>query len=76
MCNIIFASFSGGYGVVKNNRSNTDTYMKMAEAGLGLGLGVKDFRALFVFRSEHALKNFVENGLDFWCACGCGSEGG
>lgn len=60
--NVIFASFSGGYGIVHNNKTAKDTYMKMAEAGIGLGIGVKDFRAIFVFRSEYALNNFVENG--------------
>lgn len=60
--NVIFASFSGGYGVVRNNQSGKDTYMKMAEAGIGLGLGVKDFRAVFVFRSAFALENFIEKG--------------
>ncbi len=60
--NVIFASFSGGYGVVRNNKSGKDTYMKMAEAGVGLGLGLKDFRAVFVFRSQYALDNFIENG--------------
>ena len=36
--NVIFASFGGGYGVVtiKNGRP---VYMKMGEAGIGLGLG-------------------------------------
>lgn len=62
---LIFASFSGGYGVVRDNRTNQDTYMKMAEAGLGLGLGVKDFRAVFVFRSEYALDKFIKDGWSF-----------
>jgi murein DD-endopeptidase MepM/ murein hydrolase activator NlpD len=33
--NIIFASFSGGYGVV-DAKSGRQTYMKMGEAGIGL----------------------------------------
>ena len=37
--NVIFASFGGGYGVVKNNRTGKRTYMKMGEVGIGLGLG-------------------------------------
>ena len=50
--NIIFASFSGGYGVAKNNQSGKYTYMQMGELGLGLGAGVKDFRVVFVFHSS------------------------
>lgn len=63
--NVIFASFSGGYGVVRDNRSGKDIYMKMAEAGLGLGVGVKDFRAIFVFRTPYALDKFVKEGWSF-----------
>ena len=55
----------GGRGVVHDNRSNTDTYMKMATASVGLGLGIKDFRAVFVFHDEKALDSFVQKGWDF-----------
>jgi lipid-binding SYLF domain-containing protein len=63
--NLIFASFSGGYGVVQNNRSGKQTYMKMGEVGVGLGLGVKDFRAVFVFHDADSLNRFVESGWAF-----------
>jgi len=44
----------GGLGAgetreVKNNKTGKYTYMKMGELGIGLGLGVKDFRAIFIF---------------------------
>lgn len=60
--NLIFASFSGGYGLAHDNANGKDTYMKMGEAGIGLGLGVKDFRAVFVFKTRHAFDRFVESG--------------
>jgi lipid-binding SYLF domain-containing protein len=63
--NIIFASFGGGYGVVKNNRTGKHTYMKMGEAGIGLGLGAKDFRAVFVFHDADTMNRFVEQGWAF-----------
>ncbi len=63
--NVIFASFGGGYGVVKNNRSGQHTYMKMGELGLGLGLGIKDFRVVFIFHDKDTMHNFVENGWAF-----------
>ena len=63
--NVIFASFGGGYGVVRNNQTGQDTYMNMAEAGLGLGVGAKDFRALLVFHSQDALNYFVDKGWTF-----------
>ena len=63
--NLVFASFGGGYGVAKNNKSGKYTYMKMGEVGLGLGLGVKDFRAVFVFHTAQSMNNFVEKGWAF-----------
>lgn len=63
--NLILASFGGGYGVVRNNRSGADTYMKMGEVGVGLGAGVKDFRLVLVFHTERALQRFIEQGWAF-----------
>jgi len=63
--NIIFASFGGGYGVVRNNTTGKYTYMKMGEVGIGLGLGVKDFRAIFIFHDEATMNNFIESGWQF-----------
>lgn len=61
--NLIFASFGGGIGVVHDNTSGADTYMRMGEVGIGLGAGVKDFRAIFIFHDEDALKRFMDVGI-------------
>jgi lipid-binding SYLF domain-containing protein len=63
--NVILASFGGGYGVVRNNRSGKYTYMKMGEVGIGLGLGAKDFRLVFVFHSNDSMNRFVDTGWAF-----------
>ncbi len=63
--NVILASFGGGYGLVKNNANAKRTYMKMGEVGVGLGLGVKDFRVVMVFHSQSALNRFIEQGWAF-----------
>ncbi len=65
--NLVLASFAGGHGIVveKGMIRDTETYMKMGSAGLGLGLGVKDFRAVFVFDDAAKLRAFVEKGWDF-----------
>jgi lipid-binding SYLF domain-containing protein len=60
--NIILASFGGGYGVVENNETGKHTFMKMGEAGLGFGIGAKDFRVVFVFHSAESMNYFVEHG--------------
>lgn len=63
--NLLLASFGGGYGVVKNNASGKYTYMKMGEVGIGLGLGAKDFRVIFVFHNQAALLRFITDGWAF-----------
>ncbi|TNE31330.1 MAG: hypothetical protein EP349_04110 [Alphaproteobacteria bacterium] len=63
--NVVLASFSGGQGVVRDNRTGKDTYMKMGEAGVGLGLGAKDFRAVFVFHNAATMERFVNQGWEF-----------
>ena len=63
--NLLIASFGGGQGVVRNQQTGRDTYMNMGEVGIGLGAGVKDFRALMVFHSADALNFFIEKGWAF-----------
>ncbi len=61
--NLILASFGGGYGVMHDNRSGADTYLKMGEFGVGLGAGLKDFRVVMVFHTQDAIDRFMEYGL-------------
>jgi lipid-binding SYLF domain-containing protein len=65
--NIIFASFAGGHGIVvtRGMFKDDETFMKMGSAGIGLGLGVKDFRALFIFTDRKKLEDFKSKGWDF-----------
>lgn len=75
-----FLTAGYGYGVARNNKSAQDTYMQMGTGGLGLGLGIKDFRAVFLFRDEKAYHNFVNQGFDFSgqvdAAAKAGAKGG
>ncbi len=77
---LIIASFGGGVGVVHNNRTGAETYMKMGEAGVGLGAGVKDYRLVFIFHTEEALDYFTEYGWSFGgqadAAAKAGDKGG
>ncbi len=63
--NLILASFGGGYGVVHNNGSQRRTYMKMGELGIGRGLGIKDFRAVFIFHDQKTMNRFIHSGWEF-----------
>ncbi len=62
--NLFLLSTASGWGVVHDKETGGDTYMKMYSAGIGIGLGVKDFRGVFVFTSRAALDSFVEDGWD------------
>lgn len=60
---MLFVSAAGGYGVARSQ--GQVTYMKMGEAGVGLGLGIKDFRAVFVFHTRKMYQDFIRDGLVF-----------
>lgn len=69
-----------GYGVVHDQRTGRDTHMKMLQLGGGLGVAIKDYRAVFVFHTRQAMNDFIEHG---WGAEGqaqasakAGEEGG
>ena len=62
--NLILLSAAGGSGVAHDNRTGRDIYMKMVSGGVGFGLGVKDFRGVFVFSTGKAFKQFVNSGWE------------
>ena len=62
--NLILLSAAGGSGVAHDNRSGKDVYMKMLSGGFGIGLGVKDFRGVFVFSSTEKLNQFTNSGWE------------
>jgi lipid-binding SYLF domain-containing protein len=62
--NLILLSAEGGTGVAHVNKTGKDIYMNMASGGVGLGLGVKDFRAVFLFENKKVFDDFVENGWE------------
>jgi lipid-binding SYLF domain-containing protein len=51
-----------GAGVAFDRRTGRRTYMRMLELQAGLGIGVKKFRLVWVFRTEKAFKRFVTSG--------------
>ncbi|WND01606.1 YSC84-related protein [Temperatibacter marinus] len=63
--NLLLISAGGGKGVAIDNETGQKTFMKMGTAGVGLGVGVKDFRAVFAFHTREAFDAFVNKGWDF-----------
>jgi hypothetical protein len=39
--------------------------MRMASLGAGVGMGVKDFRVVFVFNDAETMQTFIETGWQF-----------
>ena len=62
--NLLLLSAGSGYGVLRDNRTGRDTYMKMATAGMGIGMGIKKFQALIIFNDVAALDRFITTGFD------------
>lgn len=60
--NFVLASVGSGFGVAIDNETKRRTYMKMAEAGVGFGAGVKDFSLVMLFDNKAALERFVNQG--------------
>ena len=59
---ILLVSTARGSGIAIDNSSKQETFMKMVSAGAGLGMGVKDYRVIFVFESDKALNEFMNSG--------------
>ena len=53
--NLLLLSTARGAGIAVNSKTKQETFMKMVSAGAGLGVGVKDYRVIFVFENEKAL---------------------
>jgi lipid-binding SYLF domain-containing protein len=62
---LFFAGGTTGKGVVVNQRTSRQTFMKMVQVQGGLGFGVNQNRLIFVFATESALNNFINQGWEF-----------
>ncbi|EDZ63228.1 hypothetical protein SMGD1_1367 [Sulfurimonas gotlandica GD1] len=78
--NLIILSAEGGKGMAHNNKTGKNIYMNMGSGGVGFGLGVKDFRAIFLFENKKVFDSFVNSGWEANAqadaAAKAGKEGG
>ncbi|WP_445725718.1 lipid-binding SYLF domain-containing protein [Flavobacterium sp.] len=58
--NLFLLSTANGAG--KAVSGGKSTYMKMYSAGVGVGIGVKKFNGIFIFKTTKAYQNFIEEG--------------
>ncbi len=62
---ILIFGGSGGRGIVRDNLTGRDTFMKMGSVSAGLGVGFKDIRTILIFRNRNILKQFLNDGWVF-----------
>jgi len=74
--NVLLLSTAHGRGLVVDNATRKETFMLMGSVGAGVGHGVKDFRAVFVFYDRQVLKTFVEEGWDVGGQADAAAEAG
>jgi len=60
--NILLLTTARGAGIAINSKTKQETFMKMVSAGGGLGIGVKDYRAIFIFENAKTLGDFLNSG--------------
>ncbi len=63
--NLLLLATANGYGVVVNNQTKKETFMRMGSLGGGIGAGVKDVRVIFIFHDATVMKQFLEEGWQF-----------
>jgi len=63
--NLVLLSVGSGKGIAHDNKTGKDTFMRMATGGVGIGLGIKDYRAVMIFHKRSAFDQFVDKGWDF-----------
>jgi len=62
--NVILYVGVKGKGVAFDNKTKKATYMDMVRAGGGPGVGYKDYRMVFVFKSKSVFDQFTTLGMD------------
>ena len=77
---IFLAGGGSGKGVVYDNKTKKETFMKMIEVQAGLGFGIKKFRLVWVFENQTDVNKFINSGWEFGgqtsAAAKLGDQGG
>jgi lipid-binding SYLF domain-containing protein len=60
--NLFLLSTARGSGIAVTSGNKQETFMKMVSAGAGVGVGVKDYRVIFVFENDKAYSDFLNSG--------------
>lgn len=58
----IFVSSGNGFGIIHDNRTKADTFMRALKLGGGLGVGIQDIRAIVVFHDARVMNDVLQHG--------------
>jgi len=61
--NLILLQTGGGYGVLTSAAGET-TFMKVGGAGVGFGIGLKDYREVIIFQKQSDFRRFRDSGWE------------
>jgi len=77
---ILIAGGGTGKGIAIDNKTKTETFMKMVEAQAGLGFSIKSTNLVWVFQTQESYDAFINSGWEFGgqatAAAKAGDEGG
>ena len=77
---IFVAGGGSGKGIVIDNKTKKETFMKMVELQAGIGMGIKKFRLVWVFENHKDVTEFINSGWELGgqtsAAAKLGDEGG
>jgi lipid-binding SYLF domain-containing protein len=62
---VLFVGGSGGRGLVRDNLTGKETFMRMGAVRAGLGVGFEDLRTVLVFKKRQTLRDFMDKGWSF-----------
>jgi lipid-binding SYLF domain-containing protein len=63
--NLFLLASGQGYGVLVDNASGAEVFMRVASLGGGVGMGVRDLRVVFIFHDRKVMEQFVQSGWQF-----------
>ncbi len=70
----LFMGSATGHGIVINNATPQETFMKMVELQPGYGFGAQQFKVLFIFDTQDVLNTFVNSGWEFGSSAAAGVQ--
>jgi len=62
---MLIGSTANAYGIVRDNQTGSETHMRAFGGGAGFGAGIKDFRAVVIFKNRKVMEDFVKLGWVF-----------